>query len=102
MSFVLTLIWISVSHSSVIDAQSESGSFDVIWIAFLYFFVIIFIVIPSNLGRCNLKAKVLYLENLSPEKFLVCRLHEGGELNLVSSGHIDCHLVQVAVGLEKK
>ena len=31
MSFVLTLIWISVSHSSVIDAQSESGSFEVIW-----------------------------------------------------------------------
>ena len=53
-------------------------------------------------GRCILKAKVLYLENLSPEKFLVCRLHEGGELNLVSSGHIDCNLVQVAVGLEKK
>ena len=53
-------------------------------------------------GSCILRAKVLYLENLSPEKLLVCGLHEGSELNLVSSGHIDCHLVQVAVGLEKK
>ena len=35
MSFVLTLIWISVSHSSVIEAQSESGSFEVIWKALL-------------------------------------------------------------------
>ena len=58
--------------------------------------------ITPNHGRCILKAKVFYLKNLSPEKFLVCGLHEGGELNLVSSGHVDCHLVQVAVGLEKK
>ena len=42
MSFVLTLIWISVSHSSVIEAQSESGSFDVIWKVLFYFATYIF------------------------------------------------------------
>ena len=54
MSLVLTLIWMSVSHSSVIDAQSESGSFDVIWKALFYnllliFFVIIFLQSPHTM-----------------------------------------------------
>ena len=43
-----------------------------------------------------------HLENLGPEEFLIRRLHQGGELDLVGARIVDHDLVQVTVHLAKK
>ena len=42
-----------------------------------------------------------HLENLSPEEFLIGRLHQCGELNLVGARLVYCHLVLVTVHLRR-
>ena len=56
-------------------------------------------------GFCNSMASgsiSKHLENLSPKEFLIRRLHQGGELDLVGASSVDHHLVQVTVHLDEK